>query len=449
MVETIPAEFEAREPLREIQLYDLLNGVGNHDAKLLTAAIILSDPNSAFTPQRLVNIFKEKQGEDIHWAPNSSIPLSYCERSLSPIGAVTKVAVEGYRHKPSIAFIASEFGTQFGLAFSGAILDWSLKYPDIPLQRVFGSTVSSGDTRSPKTRYLIYSEILTNPNPEASYVDFAKSLSSYDVDEGLLGHQLRDMEQLGILTIRSKLREYNPAIRIVAPDYKPYHHTVDDLRPDYRLLVVAIDKLHAAGQADTDLNTLLAKCLELDPNANPIDLRRNFETSSHKNSPAQLRAMVEVLDDQEGQLTTISLTIEYETAIAELIERLQGLLSDEDLEAYEKRALEILNNPSEFAQLVAKTVRFSNFINARTEGGINLQGKVKTILKNLGALSVREVQDQLAQSGDVYDRYTVRLILDGLTRRDEVLAETVSPDPYKKNRVKKYQLPEEQKNLQT
>src|SRR5581483_11550407 len=112
------------------------------------------------------------------------------------------------RKEPVTAYRSSELGEQWGLAFTGVLLDWTLRYPDISLQQLLGVTASSGASRSPETRYRIYQELITHPGGELSQAEI-----SHDIGNGgrdAVNQTLYDLKDLGILEIDSRLSYYNP-----------------------------------------------------------------------------------------------------------------------------------------------------------------------------------------------------------------------------------------------
>src|SRR5688572_9235326 len=95
-----------REHLEEEKLFQLIDGIGNIEAKLLTTALITLQPHAYFTRTILARELVGRQGQHVQWKPSDRVGMGYCQKSLEPIGAVVKSTVKG-RTGPIDAFKAS------------------------------------------------------------------------------------------------------------------------------------------------------------------------------------------------------------------------------------------------------------------------------------------------------------------------------------------------------
>lgn len=391
-----PLEQEpAREQLNEAEQFELINSIGNHEAKLLTTAIITLNPGQSFIAGQLHKELISRQGSDVQWQLHDEIAFKYCQNSLEPIGAVAKSTFDG-RRGPITAFAATEFGTESGLPFAGALLDWSLMYPDISLQKVFGPTATTGMTRSPSTRYLLYSALLTGDSDGVAYTDIADTLVDYDIDKKVLDSQLRTLDDLKVVSVESKMVDYNPTVRILNPEFWHIGIKFDDLQPSTKLFYQALKEFTRSGKYETDLNTFIATCQSLDPSVSLPKIRRLF-TFAVSDKTANFLSNVELVDrGVTGEdRTRVTITDDYKLALEDLCNRLEDIKSGQKLAAYKRRAQEIVNNPVDFASLMAKAKRFSAGVKGQEAGGAVLQQKVKGILDIVGPLTVRQVTERL------------------------------------------------------
>jgi hypothetical protein len=150
-------------PLIDNESQALLSGIGNHEAKSLVAAVINSQPTLGFSVRQLEREMTSRQGEAAAWCINSGTVADYMSESLSPIGAVAHEE-EAYGTRTRKVYSASKFGIERGLPFAGAIMEWSLAYPENSVQKLLGITAVAGQsTRAPVTSYAIMQELLTRP----------------------------------------------------------------------------------------------------------------------------------------------------------------------------------------------------------------------------------------------------------------------------------------------
>lgn len=437
--------YEKQERLSEEQLFRLLNFTANNDAKLITTAVISSDPETDFTQHDLHKELIARQGDEIAWKPSSGLAYKYCENSLQPAGLVECLKIQGgQRHAPVSAVRATKLGEEFGLAFAGALLDWSIQYPDIPLQRIHGDTHTSGKTRSPEIRFLLLRSLLSNVDQSMSYVDLEESLSGYQIPRQVVEQQLRGLEQLGIISASSKIRHNNPMIVIDSPNPRLSAHSQErqELKPSMQLLFKAIEEIYDEQLLEVDLNTLLARCQVMDPEADLPRLRKLFIVSTHQKSRHQLKSMVRTVEPERTtkKLTAVTINEAYKLPITDLYERIRGVSSGETLEAYGQKAIEIISDPDLFRALMSKTKNFSNNVRGRHGGNELLEKRIISIVQTLGSASVREVQRTLYEEDKVYNDFTVRKALDSFTENGTMEVMEVRPDSSKKTQIRQYRL---------
>lgn len=166
-----PPEALSRERLSDEEMGNLISALGNHEAKALT--LCLMTPGIIYSRRDLRRRVIQAQGLNIGWRVNWAIPFSYCENSLSPIGLVTREAINP--DGSTYGYMKTEDGEIKGVPLAGLLLDFSLRHPDFSLQDFFGSTNSSSQLqeiggveykeRAPIRRLEISRRLLTSNLP--------------------------------------------------------------------------------------------------------------------------------------------------------------------------------------------------------------------------------------------------------------------------------------------
>lgn len=403
------------EHLSDERLFDLVNGVGNHEAKLLTAAIVTSVPDDAFSSKRIENALVTGQGSEPAWTPDHKLGFKYGIGSLEPIGAVVKTTTEG-RLGVVDALQATEFGATYGLPFSGALLDWSLRYPDLSLQKLLGKTGTTGTVRSPQMRYLIYSELLTTDDG-AAMTDVVASLESYGLDYHSIHGQIDDMEKLGLVHVDSQRKSYNPRIEISNPAYEHVAINFTDIRPEMQLIYKTIGTLYGTGSREVTLDALIKECQDLSPDVDPTILRTILVHGIRENSTGFGSRLKIHEDDVAEDPTGITLKSELAKPVMDLCQRIENIRDGKNLDEYSLRAKEIIASKDDFKKLMAKAQTSSFSVKAQAEGGAGFRDRLEGLVKSMGAVSVRQLAEHLEANGETYHIESVRLALNSLVKQ--------------------------------
>ena len=396
--ESLPS-FLMGEAINEQENMRLLAGTGNHEAKLLTLAVIASQPDTYFSETKIYNELKNRQGEEPAWKLNKGVPFKYCLNSLEPIGAVVEGQAKGSLG-PIVAYKASEFGVNHGLPLAGALLDWSLKNPDFSLIQIFGSTNSKSEVRSPEVRLRIYNELLTEPTGIVSYDGISDSFEDTGIEGKIVYGQLRDMANLGVLKIKSVQVNYNPLIKIVNPNFVHVGIKFDDLKPETKAIYRAMQSLHGQSKTEIDLNTLIGESQRITPNINVHAARHKIPQSLHyysKNFPGL--QLIDRDDVPEEKRTLVKLNPELTEPLTKLCSAVDNIFSGVNLGMYSKKASEIINDPQAFATLMAKVKQLSPNIVAQTEGREILGKRLNSIVNRLGRATLKEIRLELEKQG--------------------------------------------------
>ena len=148
------------EPLTQAELW--LNNVANNPATLVTL-LVLSRARKPLSRRQLYEEIVSRCGGSIPY-----VQSNFSERyrvDLERAGAVQKEdAVATMRHgyqKRVLGFEATPLGNQEGVALAGLLLDWQLRNPELPLQRLLGGSMSRVEgVQSPILRMLLLADLV-------------------------------------------------------------------------------------------------------------------------------------------------------------------------------------------------------------------------------------------------------------------------------------------------
>jgi len=157
------------ESIVTLETIDMLVGMGNHEAKLL-ALLYFGSHGISEGRAAMHEGFLKFIGKDAKWKPAESIPFAYCEKSLAPYGHVVEEAVP-YQSGFARGYKITDKGLGVGTAIAGQLLAWSLSYPELSLQTIFGPTRSSGQTRAPQHRVRVLMDLITTNKEHLSVND--------------------------------------------------------------------------------------------------------------------------------------------------------------------------------------------------------------------------------------------------------------------------------------
>lgn len=381
------SEVTAPSSFSEQRFYDLLNYVCNHELKLLTGAVILTNPETAFSATSLLHTINNSQGDgDPAWKFKSTMLQQYCVNSFMPIDLVTKTEIEGQRGKPVIGYQAEPTDLEAKLGCFGSLFEWSLDHPNTSVQNVFGLTKSRTQVHSPEMRHRIY-KVLITAGEGISMPDISRLFEGprYGDEEGM-NNQLRRMQELGLLNIKSILGK-NPGVAI--------NHTrlsdsqrLEDERPHIRAVVSACQQIRQ-GQTTT-VNDIVVEALKIDASIDGVVLRHKIMDGI--NRPGKGYSWLERIDDRGPQVTCVSFTPEAKGPITDLYERLETVKAGDY--GTSKAVEKILDDPNAFRALIAKAKRFSPRAHPKTSGKL-LEAELTSIVTSTGGMTAKEVREAL------------------------------------------------------
>jgi hypothetical protein len=434
---------EVHETVTEEGFNRLLNGVGNHEAKLLTTAIIGSQSERWFTRNGLHSELIGCQGDNVAWRVASLLPGNYCDNSLEPIGAVVASEIEGKRG-PVHAFHSTEFGKTWGLAFAGGLLDWSLRYPDVSLQKLLGTTNSATAVRSPETRLQLFTELLTNPDSEVSFTDVTRSIGDDRFSLPNINKHFHDLERLGIVSIATTMQDFNPVLEVSDPTYRHLSISLEEASIGTRTVYKAIEQLHRTEEKEATLERLLEVCQAVEPD---VDIQPIYKQLVKATSERSFRFPGLTLTDRNGapiKRNSVKIEPAHVEAIEELLQTLESMQNPQNRQAFIEKANDILSNPDACSALMEKAQRFSAVYAGSVEGSEVTNQRLINIIRELGSVTALEVRDELSKRGRDMNRQTVMRLLGNLAQTRKISAVEEQLDPRKRNKIKRYSVLEPQ-----
>lgn len=192
---------DAHEPLSRDYFNNLVNFIGNHEAKLYVAAVLASSPETVRTGYFLREEIREKQEPYPGWTPDEKTLSDYCSSDFAEIGVVEPRTGIGRNNKFTTGYRAVPSEAELLLGFSGIGLQWSLNHPDMSLQVVLGRTRSEGEFRSPQTRLDILRGLLDGPAAGMGTTEVREALTKtgYDRLPRIYRH-LGSLSSMGVLS---------------------------------------------------------------------------------------------------------------------------------------------------------------------------------------------------------------------------------------------------------
>ena len=199
-----------RKPLRERvtdqELGNLVAAIGNHEAKAILLGLM--SPHTIYTLPDAHGLIVGAQ-HPVAWRIDRKGPFDYMSDSFAPIGLVAQ-EITIRDNLETFGFVKTKKGETLGDTLAGFLLDFSLRYPDISLIDIFGSTQSpsrksvetdesdNSKKRSPITRIKILWELATVPSSEPVRTsDIAQEIGE---DRNAVGNHLMRLSEMGIAT---------------------------------------------------------------------------------------------------------------------------------------------------------------------------------------------------------------------------------------------------------
>ena len=361
-----------KEKLSDEQMDNLLSSIGNSEAKCATLMVMRKGQT-----YKMGDIHRELivgQGKNIGWRMAYPVPFSYCEWSLAPIGLVAKEILDPNLN--AFGFVKTDYGAKVGTASAGLFLDFSRRYPDISLEQIFGSTISTSKSktivsesgsidykkRSPGIRLKIFRQLLQEALPVRE-IDIVGKVGE---SASLIGQQLRTLGKNNVINYESSKYDQSHSqykfsseeSNTTPPPYRGYTHTTQTV---YEILSGSPDRLWT-----------------LDEMANVYIQRNPTDTAKKQISIRNLKLLLSgILSDlnKNGYITVgkfhgtrqsvVALSEAQKIMLSDLVRIIDGIKEQDPLIVEEGLRLSrhFLSHPEEVSSLMAKAREKSSMAN--------------------------------------------------------------------------------------
>lgn len=391
------------ETIRTMELaaeeyFGLLSGVANHEAKALTVAAMAHNApeDGLFSAATLDSVMHSIQGQNPGWKIGRTVPFTYCDESLGPIGAVTKSTIKNERGRSVAAYGLTDYGKEYGLAMAGLVLDWSLRYPELSVQTVLGSSQSKTENRTPVYRLAVLESILTAENEGISFSDIVADHPDL-VGLPSVVENLKRGAFAKVVTVTTNQRDYNPTLSINDPSYGG-RKRFEQLSKETQSIYETMQHFSENAIHNVKLNDFIETTIELYPELSAKNIRTILCQKTDRKQTRLPGVTVEE-NSREGlggkKSSNVRVNDEYKMALYELLTSLNEFQHNRNIEFYQQRAIEIVNQPDNCAEMMAKAARNS----AKVRAAQSAQPTGQIIMDIVGAadtpLSVYDISEKL------------------------------------------------------
>ena len=431
---------------------ELFAGAANHEAKIVTALVLAAEPDRFFAKGSLTNAVTERQGINPGWKQNRGAAFSYCRDSLEPIGQVVHGIAYGSGSLKNTLVQAYRFNADAppeDLAAIGLVADWSLKWKDLSAQTALGSTASRGDSRASEARMDVLLELATSPSLTMATSEIAGLSNIVPKTRTSCIDQLEEQKLVVVETVEDN----NDREFVIENNQYTGRRPLENLRLETRLVYKFLGQKEVGDKFTKEdlLDYVARRVIQLEPDYDLAVVRDQLTMKLARDNlelPGIQR--LQNYNGDTGTRTRVSLASEYAEALKELVGIVVGI-NDRDpaLIAHgRKRAKEIISNPQNVHDLMAKALRFSSGAQsagaeATTEAIISLVARADTPLDavavqeglkrrgiKLGVQTVRRYLQELGESGELQPS---RIRKDPTAMRTVLAYAIAKPEPHEDN----------------
>lgn len=413
--------------------------MGNHEAKLALTGIIATRSDTWFTGADFATEIKALQTEQAGrgWAPDSKHLLYSCRRSLVPAGLAVEDTILRPRGEVA-AFKANNARPEtvvMGHAIGGLLMRWSMDFPDLSIQTIFGPTKSRTAFRTPELRYNIYKVLASESDSEQSYHTLAQNIANGSINAHNVNRNIRTLSGAGILETHVLDIADDIVLRIIDPKFRHLALEFTDLKHETQIVYTALQTLWAMGKREITFDQLTAEACVIDPKLDVQLLRRLYEYGYAENGMPGLTLSSRAIEAR----TTVKISGAHSEGLTQLVDRLEEVRggSTSTLEKYILQAQKIMNNKQDVTTLFEKAHRFSS----RVEGNANTlldQETLLAILRESGPMTVQQVFERLAESDKSISQGAVGNFLRSMTREGLLQVHSQRRDARQKRLVNFY-----------
>lgn len=401
MSEIVPTPAEAAGVLPSVYL-NYLGTLGNHEIKMLAAGIMLAEPEASFTSTRLSHEFGRRlggtSGERSSPTRLSRFGNSFVRSGLFsvPEGANLASTATPYRAREDLAL--------GGLATLGAVMDWSVVYPDLSVQKLLGHTAEEHELDSAEVRLRIFDFLLRHSGPAPSIAAVGRAFPAASYHYNSPWGQINRMARLGFLDVETKYGNVNPSFSMVgSPAHCQEVIESSSATPTRRLIYRAVADVPAGEEVQLTLNDILERCRPHLRHESEADLAKVRQLLVRRLDAPRILQRIYDPEDDPSQMSRVSIRPSLRAPIGALCDRVGALGYPDKSEELAARALEIVHTGggTAFHVLIEKAQRFEQIKK-------NMKSSIVTALQVHRRLTVDEMVDFIsAERGQVPDRESV------------------------------------------
>lgn len=335
-------------PLTKEQVNNILHAIGNNEQKaILLAGMEAGKIYSRYDLHMLVQVLTGK----LEAEKASGAEMQYAEKSLEPMGLVTKHAYIDNDGQVRVGYTKTALGEHAGTALASALLVMSARDEFFSMHDYFGSAGAAG------LRYQIYEQLASDDPPKTR----AALAHAVGADASVVGNHLRALQESGIITYNARgINAGYASFRVKAdvPDELPQTYRGKEVTLTPKVLAMAKTCVGAITS-----ESIHAMIIAEDPDNANLQKKEVRSRVSRILSHLSKEGFLEYTEYSAAQQSKIEINEEQREGITNLVSVVQGVQNG-DLQIYDRvqeYSQRILEDPEKTAALKQKAIERSPF----------------------------------------------------------------------------------------
>ena len=345
MPESVPCETDPA-------LNSFIDNVITHETKLVLAGLFLTHATRYFTEPALLDLFTERQGGRQDGIHDQNL-IYFCRQDLETAGVVVDEP-DGLHANPQQRMKR--------LALTGLALDWSLRWPDISVQSVYGLTkkaaagTAPSNGRSPSLRQAIFDMVYAHETTDEPISTAELARSTGRKFQQVSSH-VRRLCDVDILEKEAPVDDY--AVRILDTAYTAKHVPLEKTSAETQAFYGA---LRQKGLGETSLRQLVAIAKDINPAIDAAKLTKSVRsTLLQRAGTAGLKLADGVSKNGRQPQSGVRFSDTARRPMHELVEGIAAVRNGERLALLAERCREIVFDKTSFRALTSKGEAWSPF----------------------------------------------------------------------------------------
>lgn len=399
-----------------------LNFAANHPGKL-AMLIIMSEARVPLSKTQLDIEVDERTEYGNPYGPGTVFGWGATMTQTPGVRNTTTTAIVSMHPREVSALETTVEGDEQGTSLAGLLIDWQIRHPELPLQKLLGSSSSKvKGVYAPTLRMLMFADLVdqhdsqTGPSINGLALDAPASNNARQQAVTVLALE-------GFVDFKSQQAENRREFRILDPEYKRSARgpRFENLKPETRIMYRTLEAAKSIREVWlVDEFLRLANVLtDSIPEAEMKKVRTRLQQSL---APSR-KEMVGVVEPISGQLyegmSLVKLKPELVKPVAELVQLFDGFAGGdpEVLARGRQLADELYKNPA----ALSWALRYAHEVSSHTDFD---QQKMQHILEIIGRqpeLTTREIMGQYRNSqGRRVGHGAIRASINGAQRNGRV-----------------------------